>query len=140
VALLAYLVVTRQRHSRDALATLLWPEYDQAHARATLRHTLSVLGKALGGQWLDIEREVVGLNSGADTWSDVDEFTGRLAKYRAHGHGASEMCPTCLRDLSKAVKVYRDDFLAGFSLRDSANFDDWQFFQADSLRRELANT
>ncbi len=28
--------------------------------------------------------------------------------------------------------------MAGFSLRDSANFDDWQFFQADSLRSELA--
>ncbi|MBE3560404.1 MAG: alpha/beta hydrolase, partial [Ktedonobacteraceae bacterium] len=52
----------RQRHSRDTLAALLWPEYDQTHARATLRRTLSVLNKALAGQWLQIEREMVGLN------------------------------------------------------------------------------
>lgn len=29
--------------------------------------------------------------------------------------------------------------MEGFSLRDSPTFDDWQFYQADSLRRELAN-
>jgi DNA-binding SARP family transcriptional activator len=28
--------------------------------------------------------------------------------------------------------------MAGFSLRDSAGFDDWQFFETDRLRRELA--
>src|SRR4029453_16113812 len=32
------------------------------------------------------------------------------------------------------------DFLAGFSLRDSTSFDDWQYFQAERLRRELAST
>ena len=29
LALVAYLAMTHQSHSRDALATLLWPEYDQ---------------------------------------------------------------------------------------------------------------
>jgi DNA-binding SARP family transcriptional activator len=52
IALLTYLVMTRQSHTRDALATLLWPELDQPHARAALRRTLSVLRKALGGAWL----------------------------------------------------------------------------------------
>ncbi len=28
--------------------------------------------------------------------------------------------------------------MAGFGLRDSVAFDDWQFFQSESLRRELA--
>ena len=38
----------------------------------------------------------------------------------------------------EAAALYRDNFLAGFTLRDSPGFDDWQFFQAESLRRELA--
>jgi len=41
--------------------------------------------------------------------------------------------------LTEAVALYRDDFLAGFTLRDSPAFDDWQFFQAESLRREMAD-
>ena len=43
VALLAYLAVTGRSHSRDALATLLWPEYDQSSARAGLRVALAAL-------------------------------------------------------------------------------------------------
>ena len=43
VALLAYLALTHQPHSRDALATLLWPDFDQSSARGQLRRTLSHL-------------------------------------------------------------------------------------------------
>src|SRR5712692_8699843 len=71
-ALIAYLAVTRRPQSRDALAALLWPEYDQAHARATLRRTLSTLNKALTGPWLEIDREHAGLNFNAEIWVDVD--------------------------------------------------------------------
>ena len=31
------------------------------------------------------------------------------------------------------------DFLEGFGLRDSIAYDDWQFFQAEGLRQELAS-
>ena len=47
LALLAYLAVTGGHHQRDALATLLWPEYDQSGARADLRRTLSLLRRKL---------------------------------------------------------------------------------------------
>lgn len=41
--------------------------------------------------------------------------------------------------MTEAAELYRDDFLAGFSLRDSPSFDDWQFRQTERLRRELAD-
>ena len=62
IALLAYLALARQPHSRDALAALLWPEYDQRHAYAALRRTLSALNTALGGYGLVIERESIALD------------------------------------------------------------------------------
>ena len=140
IALLAYLAITHQRHSRDVLASLLWPEYDQANARSALRRTLSTLNKALAGDWLDIDRGTISLDtrSSPNICLDVDHFHDLLAECRAHGHGPSEVCPACVSPLAEAVALHRDDFLSGFSLRDSPNFDDWQFFQADSLRRELA--
>ena len=138
IALVAYLAVTRQRHARDALAGLLWPEYNQTRARAALRRTLSSLGKARAEGWLEVDRESVELNRDG-VWVDVDRFRDLLAECRTHGHSETEVCPDCLPPLSEAVELYRDDFLAGFALRDSAAFDDWQFFQAEELRRELAS-
>ena len=136
-ALVSYLAVTRERHTRDALAGLLWPEYSQSRARAALRRTLSSLGKARAEGWLEVDRESVGLNRDG-VWVDVDRFRDLLAECRTHGHPETEVCPECLPPLAEAVALYRDDFLAGFALRDSADFDDWQFFQAEGLRRELA--
>ncbi|HEY7350401.1 MAG TPA: AAA family ATPase [Ktedonobacterales bacterium] len=138
IALIAYLAVTHERQSRDRLAALLWPDYDQTHARAALRRTLSTLNKALAGEWLNLEREQLNLHPGPDLWLDVEVFSHYLAACRTHGHPSSKVCPACIGPLAEAVSLYRDDFLAGFSLRDSPDFDDWQFFQAESLRRDLA--
>src|SRR5579885_2341605 len=137
IALIAFLAVTHERYSRDRLVGLLWPDYDQQHARATLRRTLSTLNKAIGADWLDLDREMIGLPPHEGLWLDVEAFSAHLAASRTHGHPANDVCPACLQPLTDAVALYRDDFLAGFNLRDSPNFEDWQFFQAESLRRDL---
>ncbi len=126
IALLAYLGVTGRPHTRDSLAGLLWPESDQEHARGALRRTLSALRKGLGPEWLETSRDVVALRRGKGLRIDVDEFRARVSGSRPD-------------QLEEAVALYRDDLLAGFALRDSAPFEDWQRFEADSLRRELAN-
>jgi len=137
VALLAYLAVTGQRHGRDALAALLYPETDQSRARATLRRTLSSLKSAIGEPSLLIDREAVALATDADLWCDVTHFQRLLAQCHSHGHGAHDVCGCCLAPLREAAALYGDDFLAGFTLRDSAAFDDWQRFESERLRRDL---
>ncbi|HZD56597.1 MAG TPA: AAA family ATPase [Anaerolineales bacterium] len=138
IALLAYLAVTGETHTRDALATLLWPDLDQSRSRAALRRTLSTLKHAVGEAYLDIEREFIRFSFRTGVWLDVTEFQNYLEETYTHGHTHDEVCPLCLPPLNAAVVLYRDDFLAGFTLRDSANFDDWQFFQSENLRRRLA--
>ncbi|MFQ5593539.1 MAG: tetratricopeptide repeat protein [Anaerolineae bacterium] len=139
MALLAYLAVTGESQRRDTLATLLWPEADQSRARAALRRDLSVLNKALGEGGLAVDRETAGLNPSADIWLDVERFRDRLAACAAHKHPSYDVCPDCLPLLNEAVALYRDDFLAGFTLRDSPDFDEWQFFETESLRQEMAS-
>jgi predicted ATPase/DNA-binding SARP family transcriptional activator len=138
MALLAYLAVTGETHSRQTLANLLWPEYDERRARADLRRTLSVLNRTLGNEWFSIKRDTVSLNWQSNFWLDVAQFHKLLAQCKAHSHLPQEVCPACLPVLTEAVALYRDDFLAGFTLPDSANFDDWQFFQSEQLHLELA--
>lgn len=137
VALLAYLAVTREHQSRDTLAGLLWPEHGPRRARAALRRTLSALSAAREEGWLSVDRANVDLAAGR-VWVDVNNFHELLAECRSHGHPETEVCPACPPPLTQAVALYRDDFLTGFGLRDSFSFDDWQYFQAENLRRELA--
>jgi DNA-binding SARP family transcriptional activator len=139
VALLTYLAVTSARHSRDALATLLWPEQDQSRARAYLRVAFAELNRALAGAFLAVDRETAALDPDTDLWLDVDQFRERLATCETHDHAPTEVCPDCLSPLAEAVELYCDDFLAGFTLRNCPDFDEWQFFQTEGLRQELAS-
>ena len=137
IALLAYLAITGEAHSRDALAALLWPDLDQQRARAALRRTLTALNKATIGDWLESNRQVIGFNNDESVWVDVHQFQKLIKGCLANDDSP---CEDCQPHLAEAVTLYRDDFLAGFTLRDSPDFDEWQFFQAEQLRRDLANT
>ena len=122
-ALLAYLAVSEQPQRRPTLAALLWPDNDERKARGALRRTLSVLRSALGERWLDTEGETIKLDR-ANVRVDVAEFRRAIRERR----------------FADAAKLYRGDFLEGFSLRDSPAFDDWQAAEADALRTEYAAT
>lgn len=137
-ALLAYLAVTGQRHTRAALAALLWPDHDPAGARGELRRMIWVINKSLGQGWLETDQQTVLLPPHPDLWLDVACFRERLAASRQHNHLAQEACPACLESLTEAVNLAQGDFLAGFTLPDSPDFDAWQAFETESLRRELA--
>jgi DNA-binding SARP family transcriptional activator len=139
IALLAYLTVTGRIHSRDSLATFLWPEFDYSSGRAELRRILSAVNRTLGGEWLTVGRETASLNQDATLWLDVSHFRDLVAACDTHGHPPMDACPSCLPLLEEATGLYRDDFMAGFTLRDSAPFDEWQLFHTEGLRRELAS-
>ena len=122
-ALLALLAVTGREHSRDRLADLLWPEADSVKGRASLRRTLSVTAAAMG-DGLIISRAAVTL-SPALVRVDVREFRALIARPDA-------------ASLERAVQLYRDDFLAGFTLRGCPDFEEWQASVSEELRQALA--
>ncbi len=132
LALLTYLAVTGASRSREALATLFWPDYDQSRASAYLRRTLWELNQMLGEGWVEADREAVTLARRPGL--DVDEFRARLAL----GRPAATPLAERVRALTDAAALYRDHFLAGFSLKDAPDFDEWVFFQAEGLKRDLA--
>lgn len=136
IALLVYLAVNGQRCRREALAGLFWPDYEQSKAYAYLRRTLWEIKEMLGEGWLEVDRETVGLAGDANYWLDHHAFRQALASTAAHAHAPAAVCPDCIQPLSQAVELYRGDFLAGFSLRDSPGFDDWQFYLSEGLRQE----
>ncbi|MDX1522358.1 MAG: BTAD domain-containing putative transcriptional regulator, partial [Anaerolineae bacterium] len=139
LAMLIYLAVTRQPHTRDALATLFYPDHPQQRARTYLRRDLAVLNSSLNNEWLITNRETVELAQSPALWVDAAIFTQALTDTQAHDHPPDEHCPHCQSLLDEAAHLYSDDFLTGFTLRDCPEFDDWQFFEAESLRQNLAS-
>jgi DNA-binding SARP family transcriptional activator len=137
IALLAYLAVSEGPQSRDVIASLLWCDLDTSGARAALRRTLSTLKAALPDAALESDRRIILLRR-ATLDLDLDRFRAAPRQVRGHGHALHQECPTCLPTLIDAVAWYRAEFLSGFALRDSVEFDDWQRIQAELLGRDLA--
>jgi len=135
IALVAYLALADIPQGRDMLATLLWPELDQEHAHGALRSALVALSSVLPERWLTADRQTLALKREV-VWVDTREFLALLAQSRSHLHAPDTLCPDCLNLLEYAISLYHDDFLTGFSLADSAEYDDWQLFQRDWLRQE----
>jgi predicted ATPase/DNA-binding SARP family transcriptional activator len=139
IALLAYLAVQEGIQSRATLDTLLWGDSDASRARASLRRTLSTLNSALNGHYLVIDREALALPDHAEVWADVRAFRAALRRCATHGHPAATPCADCIPPLMEAVSLYQGDFMAGFTLRDSPDFDEWQTLQSENLRFEYTN-
>ncbi len=123
VAILAVLATDGRPYGREELAALLWPDADDASARGALRRTLSVLRGAVGPDVLRVDRQQVGL---VPSHYDVD--VGRLETLGASGDAA---------DLAGAADLARGPFMAGFTLRDSPEFDDWRAARAASVERTV---
>lgn len=123
-ALLAYLALTSYRQSREKLATLFWPDADSSQARAALRRILVSIGETAAGAWLEADRDTIALKPEM-LWVDALEFRNLL-------QGG-------IADFEQASSLYRDHFMAGFSLADSSEFDEWQSFQLQQFQQQYGH-
>jgi predicted ATPase/DNA-binding SARP family transcriptional activator len=119
-AILVYVAVTGQPLPRSVIAALLWPEDSERHALTSLRVALAALRRALS-EYLEVTREAVGIKPGAEIYLDVSALEEKLMG----------------EQVEQALEIYRGDFLAGFNLRDSLEFEDWRRLQAERQRQLL---
>ncbi|NUM49200.1 MAG: AAA family ATPase, partial [Anaerolineales bacterium] len=127
-ALLYYLATHLDPHPRDHLLALLWPELDRPSAQQTLRTTLYGLRKALPDHLLITDTTLA-----LAPTTEVDTRT-----FLTHTEAPLTQYPTpqlAIAALTQALTLYRGEFLEGFSLPDSAAYDDWQRTQAEQFRR-----
>lgn len=115
-ALLAWLALNPDElQSRDAIATLLWPEHP--NPLPTLRKALSRLRKQIPDN-LEVTRTTVAL---------VGEWESDFGRFQ---HALS------IEDWQTAVEQYDGEFLAGVSA-DSLPFEEWLLLKREWLQREF---
>jgi DNA-binding SARP family transcriptional activator/tetratricopeptide (TPR) repeat protein/class 3 adenylate cyclase len=148
-ALLVYLAVEAHvhpgAHPRQTLAGLLWPGKPERTALANLRNALAILRTAIGDRdatppFLQITREAIQFNRASDHWLDLAAFQA-LVQTSAEASSAegttseeaSAADQPIDRRLQEAVALYRGDLLAGFSVRDSPEFEEWVLLLREKL-------
>jgi DNA-binding SARP family transcriptional activator/TolB-like protein len=120
-ALFAYLAMKPDyRASREEVATLLWSDSLDAHARHSLSQCLTSLRQdlRLAPELLFVEREMIGIRA-KDLSVDTREFLA-LAKSSKQ------------EDADRASELYRGEFLSDLTL-DIEEFDSWRRQQRDQL-------
>ncbi|NVK40745.1 MAG: AAA family ATPase [Oceanospirillaceae bacterium] len=117
MALLAYLVLSPGSQRRERVASLLWPDSDEAQARHSLRQVLVSLRKVLGETALLNDSEHLQLAPGIID-SDIERF-GRLVGERD----------------SDAAALCGGELLDGFQSR-SYPFEEWLQLQREHFRRQ----
>jgi DNA-binding SARP family transcriptional activator/tetratricopeptide (TPR) repeat protein len=125
LAIVALVAAERRPFARDELAAMFWPEADDEAARGALRRTLSALRTAVGESGLVIDRTQVALDPMASS-VDLAELERLAASSRPS-------------DLEKAASLAGGPLLAGFALRDSPAFDDWQAARAMRVDRTVGS-
>jgi len=142
-ALLFYLVVeSHHAHRRDALAEMFWPEKPQGYGRNSLKQNLSLLRSALGDRELEepfllTSNRDLQFNTGSNFQVDLLEFEDLSRKARQHCQNTEETCEKCAALLNQAAGLYRDDFLNGFYLSDSPDFNEWVLTKRESCKRQM---
>ncbi len=137
LGLAAYLALAQQPQSRDGLAGLFWPGLNQERARTALRSTLPALTTLAEESWLLADRMNISIKHEA-IWIDVYAFIDLLAQSRVYRPSIDDHDDHLADLYQQAIMLYRDDFMGGFTLAESAEYDDWQTFQREWLRREFA--
>ena len=118
LALLTYLVLEPGPHSRAKLTALLWGEYPNEKARASLRQTLRHLRDVLG-DILVVDRTSVDLATGGID-CDITEFLGRGESAEANNGR-----PPDKTALAAALAIDVPRFLADLPIRNSSGFEEW---------------
>lgn len=150
LALLVYLAVAGGTVSREQITALLWPESNSELGRASLRKALTYLRQALDPDnsqaHFQAERDSLSLDPASgievDVWAlqEAAQMTRQplLSSSSAMTALPSAQVRRLLEPLQQAIVLYRGDFLAGFSLSDAPEFDDWASLQREFCHRQAS--
>ncbi|MDP2878285.1 MAG: AAA family ATPase [Sulfuricella sp.] len=136
-ALLAYLAAEPGRaHSRATLAAMFWPDLTREAALTNLRQVLHDLRQTLNAAdlvapLLQVDREFIRLDPVAGLEIDAAEFAAPAPACPATPCPA--YCAPCLLQMEILAARYRGEFMAGFSLPECLDFEEWLQVRREAL-------
>jgi len=137
-ALLVYLACTRQSHSRETLAELLWQDREPQRALSNLRTVLWHLQRDVGLSFA-LEGDRVALAPEAELWVDALDFRSRLEALLA---GLPAQQPASLSTeqavlLEATLQRYHGNCMEEFFVRGARGFEEWLAVQQETLHHQV---
>ena len=138
-ALLVYLAITGRPHPRESLATMLWDDKSQSRSLSNLSVLLTSLRKQLN-PYIITTRQTAAFNQEGDYWLDITELETHISLWRERIGLNSALSVTAIKEIEGALGMYEGDFLAGFYIRDSHDFEEWALLKRERLQYQVIET
>ncbi len=128
---LCYLIISRQPHTREKLASTFWTNYTTSTSRKYLRDALWRLRHALKAVEVPLESLLcvtetqVSYNLPDQGWLDVQQFEAGITPLR--GTPPDSLDPLAVERAEQAVRLYTGDLLDGL-------YQDWCLDERERLR------
>lgn len=105
VSAVVYYLILKKVASRDELASIFWPTSNEDRAKTSLRNALHKIRKLFNEELLlTPNKSMIVLNEDVKIVTDVEEFEKNPIEH---------------------LDLYKDEFLKGFYVKDSAEFENW---------------
>ena len=128
-ALVSYLIVTGQTHTREFLADLLWEASSTAQALHNLRTLLNRIRSLVPE--LQVTRTSLAFHPLPETSVDFLRLQSTLEGDAAQIEASQ---------LDNALQLYRGDLLANFHLEGAPGFEEWLVLEREHLRQKVYET
>ncbi|WP_130805765.1 AfsR/SARP family transcriptional regulator [Senegalia massiliensis] len=128
IGILSYMAEQRhKKFNRNKIADIFWDSNDFDTSRYNLRYNIWQLRKLFKQKNEKIDpfisdKETISLNDNIDIYVDVEEFQKGVENQD-------------INSLEKIKKLYKGEFLEGFYIKDSPEFNDWVFYEREKLQR-----
>jgi len=124
-ALIYYVAAQGGQTTREKLLTFFWPDHERSAAQPILRNMIHEVRKTLGDTFQADDQAIA---FAPNTFVDARFFSTIL------NSSSSD-----LQQLTEALNLYRGDFLDGFTLSDSPQFEDWAASERERYRLMAMN-
>lgn len=128
IGILSYMAEQRnKKFNRNKIADIFWDSNDFDTSRYNLRYNIWQLRKLFKQKNEKIDpfisdKETISLNNNIDIYVDVEEFQKGVENQD-------------INSLEKIKKLYKGEFLEGFYIKDSPEFNDWVFYEREKFQR-----
>jgi len=122
-ALLAYLIYTGERKTREHMADLLWESESTGKSLTLLRHLLSRTVRS-GAPDVFVERRHLSFVAEEGTTVDLYELEAGLQSGE-------------IAEIDQALRLYKGAFLGAFFLKDAPYFNEWLTAAQELLRQRV---